>query len=1261
MALFATKQDTNINGTNNFNAVYAAVNLGATSPFYTLSSSLLSIPRVYPITFSSNSNAIWAGIPLSSGFPGAGAPGEFIANDRTVWCELQKSRGAVTFDGTADTMTLATHGMANGTMIGFSGGVMPTGLTSNTQYYVVNTATNTVQLSLTSGGSPINFTGNGSGTITLWQSICTKSLASTDINADITTYGENFFAGFVRFTFAEGATAVTTTDTYQIRMVQTGGTVGNWNWQIAGAGNYSAFVVSDAVGTPTSNTDQVILAHRLTMNTSFTFKGGAVSNVIYPALIMMSPNTASTADNATIGVFSENYNSGQPSGAVTMTMDGAIIYGTYYCFAFGSSAYPINNSVKFTLTNTGYTTNSSWLAPVNNIASRGIWQAYGQIPTNPFAILTADDVAGQKVFAVDRDVSAGTNPWQVNDVLKRYKDSSKYYNGIGNPTYSFASSTSTTVTTSANHSAGTALTGGRVYNNSSRYGVYFNCTSGLALYHPIVFTMSGCYINSLGLAVATEIAQSNIYRSSFNTNEKQYLIQDCYCLSTVLTYTITPQSGVLFNRCYGSSALFLGGTATLPGFQTYYSVSAPTYSSGLAQVTNCEIWNASLGTGVTFSNNNRNPIVSNCTFGNIGTNASINPSYIFLQGITPVLQNNTFWGIYGALTTNGAIFLGASVNAISTGNTFNNCGIAFWGGQYQTFNFQSIGDTFGTSTVNTLDFAFYGTGYIDLLFTSPVGSMIIDSTYAPTLISTGSSVRIRNYNTTVGDYRSWWREGKYISSSGKLVAENYLATGTLTNTYNTTSDTVLGADLAIYVTTQIANSAYYAGTNVLPKLTATYDLTSTQVANASANTNAQTLLAEFTPTTSNNPITVALSQKTDATGANADVTWSNLTFVSRPYGYIYTAYTKAITETIKDVLTNFGTPVSNPFITVSNKTTVLAYPEFTIDHTAKTITVTASTTKQRTYDFIQANLNQNKTVAGWYTTTDNQNFVSTYSWILNTGVALTGFSNGSIDVGTGSFTLSGTATFDGQIIDTTTHTKGILELSGLTNATIAIYDNTGAEASYTVLFTGNYQYYPASSATGMWTWVVKKPGYKGATGDWTPTAKTLAPFTPFTPQVLQPDGSPMYTGSSSALASVIYTGTTKADIYIGNGQVSNQLAYDTVETSLITHDGMKWLGGAKSETSIATLVSGNVFFMTSGWRLWGTSVNSTVLAFVYSTDGVVVDPSSPFPVAFLSSASLTPQQVRDSMALALTVGITPTTDSIDDRLLAINDNVEGLL
>jgi hypothetical protein len=66
-----------------------------------------------------------------------------------------------------DTFTAIAHGLANGTKVRVwsVGLALPTGVSAYTTYYIVGTATDTFQLSATSGGSAIDITGNGSGFI----------------------------------------------------------------------------------------------------------------------------------------------------------------------------------------------------------------------------------------------------------------------------------------------------------------------------------------------------------------------------------------------------------------------------------------------------------------------------------------------------------------------------------------------------------------------------------------------------------------------------------------------------------------------------------------------------------------------------------------------------------------------------------------------------------------------------------------------------------------------------------------------------------------------------------------------------------------------------------------------------------------------------------------------------------------------------------------------------------------------------------------
>lgn len=64
-------------------------------------------------------------------------------------------------------VTLTAHGLSVGDQVNFTGGVLPTGLTAGTIYYVVaaNFTANTFSVSATNGGAAINTSGSTSGTI----------------------------------------------------------------------------------------------------------------------------------------------------------------------------------------------------------------------------------------------------------------------------------------------------------------------------------------------------------------------------------------------------------------------------------------------------------------------------------------------------------------------------------------------------------------------------------------------------------------------------------------------------------------------------------------------------------------------------------------------------------------------------------------------------------------------------------------------------------------------------------------------------------------------------------------------------------------------------------------------------------------------------------------------------------------------------------------------------------------------------------------
>ena len=97
---------------------------------------------------------------------------------------------AVTLQTTANTVTLNSHGIPNGTLVSFATIVTTTGIVVYTPYYVVNATTNTFQVSLTSGGSAITLTNNGSGTI-LYGTTITAITPNTNVTLSIPASASN--------------------------------------------------------------------------------------------------------------------------------------------------------------------------------------------------------------------------------------------------------------------------------------------------------------------------------------------------------------------------------------------------------------------------------------------------------------------------------------------------------------------------------------------------------------------------------------------------------------------------------------------------------------------------------------------------------------------------------------------------------------------------------------------------------------------------------------------------------------------------------------------------------------------------------------------------------------------------------------------------------------------------------------------------------------------------------------------------------------
>lgn len=108
----------------------------------------------------------------------------------TVYVALFKlgAANAFTTDHTTETLTDTAHGLSNGdpVLLTNSGGALPTGLSEQTRYFVVNKTDDTFQLSLEPGGSVVTFSSNGTGTNNWHAGLKADGTGATE--ADYTSY-----------------------------------------------------------------------------------------------------------------------------------------------------------------------------------------------------------------------------------------------------------------------------------------------------------------------------------------------------------------------------------------------------------------------------------------------------------------------------------------------------------------------------------------------------------------------------------------------------------------------------------------------------------------------------------------------------------------------------------------------------------------------------------------------------------------------------------------------------------------------------------------------------------------------------------------------------------------------------------------------------------------------------------------------------------------------------------------------------------------
>ncbi|HXS93174.1 MAG TPA: hypothetical protein VN736_01145 [Candidatus Limnocylindrales bacterium] len=456
---------------------------------------------------------------------------------------------------------------------------------------------------------------------------------------------------------------------------------------------------------------------------------------------------------------------------------------------------------------------------------------------------------------------------------------------------------------------------------------------------------------------------------------------------------------------------------------------------------------------------------------------------IVVPAYNATVQNCRFWGC--SQSFDGLFNLGTALAAASgltfQNNTYNNCTIPIeFNAAYATFKNES----FGNEVANTVDMRSNRTsnlGAPNIVIDTPLTAVNIPNNVFSGSTATnpsGSYIRILNEANVVNSNRSFYPNGYYTTpDKASLLGKTFL--NGVTSTFNTLSTTfynytrsVSGFTLGAQVTAQIANAAYYTGGSgvVMPKLDVYADGATNPVAtvSASSGTSSQTLSTSYVFTTNNNNLNVVLSQKptSTCTEANSGVTWSNLIFNVRQYGYQYQTYTTTVFQSTDTIQQALNTPVTNSFLTDAvlgpiSSATAQSYGS-SLSYDGTTITQTGNLPVTQVYAYFQwwAAQTANVNTAVPFTTIDGNNFTCSANYVLS-NATLTG--NGAQKLITlGSFVFTNS---NGQLQNVTVSdangTHITIALSGLVSgSTVELYDTaTSTELYNAVVNSTTLNYY----------------------------------------------------------------------------------------------------------------------------------------------------------------------------------------------------------
>lgn len=240
---------------------------------------------------------VTAGTTITAFLSGAGGTGTY-----TVSASQTVSSTTVTATTTPGVVTV-TSAPSNGDVVTFSTtGALPTGLTAGTDYYVINRTSTTFQVSATSGGSAIAFSGTQSGVQTAaWRTLVNTSGSQSGTHTETTSSVALGYKNTAKLTVDLGGntTAVGAVSAPSLAGAAATGTGASGTWGINISGNAATSTAATALSTAAGSAPSY--AARAWVNFNGT---GTIA-------IRASGNVSSLTDNGT-GDYTVSFTTAMP-------------------------------------------------------------------------------------------------------------------------------------------------------------------------------------------------------------------------------------------------------------------------------------------------------------------------------------------------------------------------------------------------------------------------------------------------------------------------------------------------------------------------------------------------------------------------------------------------------------------------------------------------------------------------------------------------------------------------------------------------------------------------------------------------------------------------------------------------------------------------------------------------------------------------------------------------------------------------------------